>query len=324
MDYLPKNMLYLIPVIVICILVYIYIIAPMITSPIDNSIPSTSILSSDSTLHEGFVDSSIPDNMDSELRVSSPSIPILRKDGKLVKRKPKRNIESFQEGDVFSDIADGFKDIKKFFNDIVPKLRDIPDKMNQFGGMLSNIGNQISGLWNGIMKEFNNIKGAINGIINKITEGFSQIINIFKKIGVSFSKYALGIGEFFARVFNNIARSFLYIPSIFLWIFSYIKCGIKFILNIPKCYQWYGLETIGHILYSPFMFSFWYFEATGWEKFMWKNIEELDCMFHTYTGYHIIHYTDDIRDKCYTCCTEDFPTFPKMDWSWKVKFELNI
>ena len=103
-----------------------------------------------------------------------------------------------------------------------------------------------------------------------------------------------------------------------------MKCGIKFLLNFPNCYGWYFLESIGKFLYIPIMFMFWYFELEKLEDQMWYYIEELDCMFHDFTGYHLIHYSDDITDRCYKCCTDDFPILPDMDFSWKYKFVFDI
>ena len=360
MDYITNNMLYVIPVIIICIFIYLYVIAPMFKKSAQQgkSIDLDELFESDDDMiQEGFassrydlssnIDEGMPnpklkkegfvktparetsvnrqggtgDDLSSDTNTSS-SIPILRSDGKMVKRRrKKRNVESFQEGDVFSDIANTVKDIKRFFQDIPNKFNDLTNKLN-------NIPNTILGpiynLWNEMRGAFSNLGNAINGIIGEINKGFSKIGDFFKKFKEFFEGFGKALKEYFERVFSNIYKFFLYIPSIFLWIFSYMKCGIKFLLNFPNCYGWYFLESIGKFLYIPIMFMFWYFELEKLEDQMWYYIEELDCMFHNFTGYHLIHYSDDITDRCYKCCTDDFPILPDMDFSWKYKFVFDI
>lgn len=161
---------------------------------------------------------------------------------------------------------------------------------------------------------FNPFKG-----INELINGFKRMINFFKLVGRIFGY----VGELFRylfkyiqRVMNNIAEAFKYIPRVFVWLGSYIAGGMKFITNLNKCFGWYGLDAFGQTLYLPVKFIFWIFGLQEIEKMLWKIVEDIDCMAKKITGYHLTHYPDSIQDRCYSFCPDEFPEFPKMDWSF--------
>jgi hypothetical protein len=204
---------------------------------------------------------------------------IRRKDGKKVKRKKK----IIREPNIFDDINNGLN-----------SLKELPGK---------------------IADGFN----KVGEIFNKITDGFNQMIDFFKKVGEIFNfipRFFKYLGEFMMKVLNNILQCFLFIPTLFLWIGEYIKGGIKFITNLPKCFKWYALEVFGNIIYSPFKFIFWVFDIRDIENMIWNYAEDFDCAFKKLTGYHIIHYPRDIQLQCYTFCPPDFTKFPDLDWSF--------
>jgi hypothetical protein len=146
------------------------------------------------------------------------------------------------------------------------------------------------------------------------------MIGFFKMIGRVFD----WIGEFFrylfnfiVRIFDNIAQAFQYIPTVFKWLGSYLTGAIRFVKNLNKCFGWYSLDALGQALYSPIKFLFWLFSLQYIENMLWGYAESLDCMVKKYTGYHLIHYSDEIQDRCYSWCPDDFPPFPPLDWSFK-------
>ena len=49
---------------------------------------------------------------------------------------------------------------------------------------------------------------------------------------------------------------------------------------------------------------------------IWKYTEDIDCIVKKYSGYHLIHYSDSIQDRCYSFCPEEFPKFPNLDWKF--------
>jgi len=356
MDYITNNMLYVVPVIIICI--FIYIFAPRFTKSaqqgksIDqdelfedyeeyvqegfNTVSggdlssNTNIGISDQKIKkEGFTKTTergtsvkpqggIGDDLSSNINDSS-SIPILRSDGKLVRRRKKKiNIESFQEGDFFSDVENFFKKVDEVFKQILNQFDVLGNMIRSIpGAVLAPIDGWFRSLGKDIEDTFNGLWYNISNTFTKLFEDLESYFGVFTRF---MSGFGLAIKEYFDRVFNNIYIFILYTPKIFLWLFSYMKCGIKFVLNFPNCYGWYFLETVGKFLYIPIMFMFWYFDLEDLEDKIWGYIEDFDCMFHKFSGYHLIHYSDDITKRCYTCCTDDFPVLPDMDFSWKYDF----
>lgn len=167
-----------------------------------------------------------------------------------------------------------------------------------------------------------NSEPIVEGLSNpfaELTKGFKRMIGFFKMLGGIFGflrdlfRYLF---NYINRVFENIAKSFAYIPRVFVWIGSYITGGMKFIVNLPKCYMWYILEAIGQLLYLPIKFLVWIAALQSTERQIWNQIENIDCMVKKSTGYHLIHYSDTIQDRCYSFCPDVFPKFPNLDWSF--------
>lgn len=135
---------------------------------------------------------------------------------------------------------------------------------------------------------------------------------VIKPMTKSFTKIGKSISSGFMKTIKMITKFFKYVGDVFLSIFSYIECGFTKIIKLPQCMGWYLLEVIGHILYIPFSFFFWLFSLQSVERMIWRIIEDIDCFCYTATGYHLIHYSDTILNKCYKCKIKKMPKFPKM------------
>jgi hypothetical protein len=137
--------------------------------------------------------------------------------------------------------------------------------------------------------------------------------NPFSKLGNSIKKNFKSAGKQITKnILKPITKFFKYIGDVFLSIFSYLECGAQKIGKLPQCMGWYLLEVLGHILYLPFAFFFWLFSLQSIEKMIWNVLEDIDCFFYASTGYHLIHYSDSIINKCYKCKLKKMPKFPKM------------
>jgi hypothetical protein len=154
--------------------------------------------------------------------------------------------------------------------------------------------------------------GDIAKIFKKIGKAFSTIGQIFGYVPKLFTYLSKYIG----KVCNNLTQAFQYIPRVFIWLGSYITGGLRFITNLNKCFGWYFLDTLGKTIYLPIKFLFWLFSLTSIEDMVWDFAESFDCIAKKYTGYHLIHYSDSIQDRCYSFCPDEFPKFPKLDWKF--------
>jgi len=156
-------------------------------------------------------------------------------------------------------------------------------------------------------------------IFDEVTKGFKRIGKFFVSIGQVFTyipKLFKYLAWYIGKVFDNITKAFKYIPSVFQWLGSYLTGGVRFITNLNKCFGWYSLDIFGQILYSPVKFLFWLFSLQNIENMLWDYAESIDCMVKKYTGYHLIHYSDSIQDRCYSFCPDEFPLFPNLDWTF--------
>lgn len=117
----------------------------------------------------------------------------------------------------------------------------------------------------------------------------------------------------FVKFFKNVGKAFRAL-------FSNIICGFKKIVSLPSCMQWYMLQVFGKIVYTicptiiPMFFVSLgskkaYRSLKAMEKTVWDNLENLDRTIYKNAGFHIIHYSDEIVNKCYKC--KGLVSFPK-------------
>lgn len=216
---------------------------------------------------------------------------IKREDGKLVKRRKKKVTIIEGAGDPLGDaIKESIRNTKKTFEQAGEGLK----KSTQ--------------------------------IFDEVSKGFKRIGNFFKVIGDIFNyipKLFNYLSSYLRKVFDNITKAFKYIPAVFIWLGSYLTGGLRFIINFPKCFGWYSLDVLGKTLYSPLKFLFWLFNLQYIENMLWGYAENIDCICKKYTGYHLIHFSDNIIDQCYVFCPDEFPKFPDLDWAFNPP-TLNI
>jgi hypothetical protein len=176
--------------------------------------------------------------------------------------------------------------------------------------------------------------------IEKLKEGnalddlgnlFSGIVNIFKMLGSVFSI----VGDIFSRVGDIFVLIFTKIPNFLakvliwafidipFWLIQYITCAWKKLLAFKDCFLWYSLEIIGKLIYLPFRITFYVLdlilESTGIDDIriqpiidkLWWFIDDIDHFQYPLSGVHIVHYPDEIIEKCYSCKVSNFPAFPR-------------
>ena len=119
-------------------------------------------------------------------------------------------------------------------------------------------------------------------------------------------------------IFKKVFLVFAFFGSVFTWCFKNITCGLEMFMNFRQCFFWYLLEIIGQTLYLPIRFLVWILSIQSWEKYTWDKIQAADCAFFDLTGIHVIHYSEDILQRCYKCNPGPFPK-----WNIDLKVDLN-
>lgn len=154
------------------------------------------------------------------------------------------------------------------------------------------------------------VSAQLRDVKNRIFDRLSHIRNSM----TFFSTFSF-IFQFIAFV----VVVFGFLGRVFFWLFKNIKCTVYWFMNFRQCFFWYLLEIIGFILYIIPGFIFWCFKDYGGlevERKLWNGINDFDCWVYDMTTYHIIHYSEDIIKKCYSCSPGPFPT-------WNFNFSKN-
>jgi hypothetical protein len=125
-----------------------------------------------------------------------------------------------------------------------------------------------------------------------------ELGDFFKKIGNFFK----AIGQFFDFIFN-----------IFKSIFSYVMCGFKMIITLPKCFKWYSLDILGKTLYSPIGFLFFVLGLKSIEKMIWDIIQQIDCFIYSVIGRNMASTWEGATKECYSCKIIPIPSFPRIN-----------
>jgi len=84
-------------------------------------------------------------------------------------------------------------------------------------------------------------------------------------------------------------------------IYNNIMCGVKLLINAPKCMIYYILDMIGYVLYLPLMIFFWMFGLRSIERQLFKGINQVDSAIYGVADFHVFKYPNSIMNKCYRC-----------------------
>jgi hypothetical protein len=140
-------------------------------------------------------------------------------------------------------------------------------------------------------------------VITRIGDIFEGIINGLVTFADGFVEEVEGFPVGAYDIIQNSGVVILYVVE---YIAGYIYCFFKLLGNIKYCFIFYLIHTVGIILYLPFNFvvffvSLFRIPAYQMEQQFWDKMEDYDQMVLTATGYHLIHFPKNVRDKCYKC-----------------------
>jgi len=161
--------------------------------------------------------------------------------------------------------------------------------------------------------------------IEKIKEGMGAggLILMFVKLVLCFFQFVFLA---FYIIFWMLQFWLLWFyPQFLPWVLKYIVCAVGKFSSIPNCFLWYTMEIVGKILYLPFRITFAILDMIL-ESFefnikiqdmideAWWFVDDIDHMMYSNgSGFHVVHYPDEIIEKCYTCDVGEFPSLPPFD-----------
>jgi|TARA_B110000285_G_C15140553_1_gene630511 hypothetical protein len=146
---------------------------------------------------------------------------------------------------------------------------------------------------------------------------FGFLKKLFKLITL-----AVEVGIGLSQIFKGVAREMIELPAGIavgalgvsrfvqtIWIFgiSNFFCGMKLMGNFTSCAFYYLLEILGAFMYLipmlVFMVLDWVTDSMGSkiENTIWFYLEKMDRFTIDQFGFHVIHFSKSVRDKCYNC-----------------------
>ena len=140
-----------------------------------------------------------------------------------------------------------------------------------------------------------------------------KLLTLAVRVGIGLGKIFAGVAREMVELPAGIAIGALGISRFIqtIWVFgiSNFFCGMKMMGNFTSCAMYYLLEIIGTILYLVPMLVFLVIDwISGKSKLgskiedgIWSTLEKVDRFTIDNLGFHIIHFSKSVRDKCYNC-----------------------
>jgi hypothetical protein len=158
------------------------------------------------------------------------------------------------------------------------------------------------------------IRKALRAPFRPITKFIQRVGKAFRGLGNGFATFGRALGELFTEVplglWYFLVQIMIFIQITGEYVFTRMACGVEKIETFGDCFFYYMLDLIGKILYLVLItFPIWIIEfvsagcipARKVEKRVLQYFETIDrCIFDMF-GFHIIHFSKSVRDKCYGC-----------------------
>ena len=117
-----------------------------------------------------------------------------------------------------------------------------------------------------------------------------------------------------------------YVGLVIWWFANATWCGITYLSKFNSCALWYLLDIISWFIYLIYCFPFWFLDQVisrniGDDPNLIQNIfvnplmdllDEFDCAFYEIFGFYIIHFKENVKDKCFNCPMVKFPKTPDL------------
>lgn len=219
--------------------------------------------------------------------------------------------------------------LKSALNFVISPFKKIGKKLTGVFNKIKNFINSIPRALNKIVRDvkdaLNDALDAMKNVIMKPLKGIDEMISDFEKliclletfpdrisnILYGFDSVFQGIGEQIELIGIAAERGFDETATLtnysFIFFNSYLKCFMKFLTNMHKCFFFYIVDVVGKFLYLPIRVVMWLsktllgFDLYSTEKKIWKGIEYIDSVIFSIFHFHVIHFPKSIRDDCYTC-----------------------
>ena len=215
----------------------------------------------------------------------------------------------------------------KFFKDSLDKvlkpIKKLPKEFDKIGDDIKDAfekaGEEITkgtdtAINEAFVKPFAEMTAGIDALIQDFLRIICFLNNVptrFANVGAGFDSIFDGVVQEFVALGYAIELGYTSISSlvyhISVYLKSYLDCGTKMITNLGDCLIFYLLEVVGQVLYLPIRIILWVmvtflsvnlYES---EKDTWESIYKFNDNLYPYTNFHIAHYPESIRKKCYTC-----------------------
>ena len=206
--------------------------------------------------------------------------------------------------DFFDNIEKKFKKIKEFLNSIPNALESITKEVtDDLEKALDDMRKILMKPMNGIdemISDFQKLICLFESFPDRIANAISGVDLIFQGIGEQFELITKAAGRGLDETSTLSNYSIVFFNS-------YLKCFMKFLLNMHRCFFFYIVDVFGKFFYLPIRIVMWMsvqyfdFDLSPTEKKIWKGMDYIDNIIFSMFGFHIIHFPESIRKDCYTC-----------------------
>lgn len=193
--------------------------------------------------------------------------------------KPLKNVLKGGEKGMKDALGEVTKELKKFQKELMKPLAGIDKLIKDFEDIIVTFGESVP----------------------------LRFTNIMKGIETVFTGIFIEMQTFLSNIFKGITNIGILIASCFEFLGSYLRCSIKFTMNLFDCIMYYLVDIILQLLYLPVRLVMWVlYTFLGIDLYFietrtWNGLVAIDKMVYFYMGFHIVYWPKIIREKCYTC-----------------------
>lgn len=221
----------------------------------------------------------------------------------------------------FDGLKDTFDKIKNFFTNFKSVvLGPIEDFFNKSFAPITNFFTNfksivIDPITDNLRNILNVVIGPIINFIDKIRSFFDKVKQKFIDLGDSLKGMSEGIKVTFENMGKSIKIEWNDIQNI---LDGGVHCLTHTMKNFGECIIFWILDMIGQLLYSILiLFPIWLISVVtkinleSYVKMVFSIIKQIDNVIKSIFKFSVIHFPDDINDKCYTCGGVDFEKYVK-------------
>ena len=177
--------------------------------------------------------------------------------------------------------------------------------LGNIGKDIGKIGDVGGGIGGEIEKAIKKPLEPIIEFIDRVTNMLNQIKDRVNNFDSAFKLLGQGIESEFENIGKSLKLGF---QDIFNLVGAAGECGIKFARNLRSCILWYLMDAIGSLVYAVFVElplfvanELFGVNLRSYVDDLNDALREMDDEIYNLTGYSVMHFPQNVIEKCYSC-----------------------